>query len=76
MTGQEVSEMFGRPYMGGLDRKGIIATGSQAEIKQEVEAVLQDAPDKFILAADCTLPGDVDWDNIKTAIDTAHAYQR
>ncbi|MFC1975459.1 uroporphyrinogen decarboxylase family protein [Chloroflexota bacterium] len=76
MTGQEVSKMFGRPYMGGLDRKGIIGTGSQAEVKQAVEAVLKDAPDKFILAADCTLPGDVNWDNIKTAIDTAHTYQK
>jgi uroporphyrinogen decarboxylase len=76
MTGQEVSEMFGRPYMGGLDRKGIIATGPQAEIKQAVEAVLKEAPEKFILAADCTLPSDVNWDNIRTAIDTVHTYQR
>jgi uroporphyrinogen decarboxylase len=35
---------------------------------------LQDAPERFILGADCTLPGDVDWDNIKTAIATAHDY--
>ncbi|MCP4682587.1 MAG: hypothetical protein GY864_09665 [Desulfobacterales bacterium] len=76
MTAQEVSKMFDRPYMGGLDRKGIIASGSQAEIKQAVESLLHDAPDKFILAADCTLPGDINWDNIKTAIDTAHTYQR
>ncbi|MBN1218952.1 MAG: hypothetical protein JXM69_08490 [Anaerolineae bacterium] len=76
MTAREVAEMFGRPYMGGLDRKGIIATGSRDEIKQEVERVLCIAPDKFMLAADCTLPGDVNWDNIKTAIDTAHAYRR
>ncbi|MBN1992437.1 MAG: hypothetical protein JW953_07005 [Anaerolineae bacterium] len=34
------------------------------------------APDKFILAADCTLPADVDWDNVKTAINTAHEYKR
>jgi uroporphyrinogen decarboxylase len=75
LSARQVSQMFGRPYMGGLDRKGVIATGSQAEIRREVQAVLEDAPDRFILAADCTLPGDVDWDNIKTAIETAHAFK-
>ena len=75
LTGQDVSAMFGRPFMGGLERKGVIATGSRAGIKQTVETVLAQAPDKFSLAADCTLPGDVNWDNIKTAIDTAHAYK-
>ena len=76
LSGQEISEMFGRPFMGGLERKGVIATGSEIEIKQEVERVLSHAPDKFFLAADCTLPNDVNWDNIKTAISTAHLYKR
>jgi len=75
ITAQEVSDMFGRPFMGGLERKGIIATGSQAEIKRTVENVLTQAPDKFILAADCTLPSDTDWENIRIAISTAHEYQ-
>ncbi len=75
ITAREVSDMFGRPFMGGLERKGIIATGSQAEIKRTVEGVLAEAPDKFILAADCTLPGGIDWENIRTAISTAHEYQ-
>jgi uroporphyrinogen decarboxylase len=75
LSGQEISELFGRPYMGGLDRLGVIATGSQADVQQEVENVLRNAPDKFMLAADCTLPHDVSWDNIKTAIATAHTYQ-
>jgi uroporphyrinogen decarboxylase len=69
-----LSQMFNRPFMGGLERKGTIAQGSQAEVRQAVTDVLQDAPEKFILGADCTLPGDVDWDNIKTAITTAHNY--
>jgi len=75
MTGQEISRMFGRPYMGGLDRKGIIATGDKAEIMETVQGVLKNAPDKFILGADCTLPGDINWDNIKTAIATAHDFK-
>ena len=64
--------MFGRPYMGGMDRKGILVSGNKSEIKQRVKELLQDAPDQFILGADCTLPSDIDWDNIKTAIATAH----
>ena len=72
----QLSQMFGRPFMGGMERKGIIAQGSQGDVKQAVEDVLADAPDRFILGADCTLPGDVNWDNIKTAIATAHAYTK
>lgn len=76
LTGQEVSQMFGRPYMGGMERKGIITSGSLGEIEQTVENVLRQAPEKFILAADCTVPSDIDWDNIRTAIATAHRYRR
>jgi uroporphyrinogen decarboxylase len=73
MMPQEVSDMFGRPYMGGLDRHGIIVSGSTDEITQAVQDVLDQASDKFFLAADCTLPSDIDWDNIRTAIAAAHA---
>ncbi|MBN1286340.1 MAG: hypothetical protein JXB47_13160 [Anaerolineae bacterium] len=76
LTGKEVARLFNRPYMGGLDRKGIIVSGRAAEIEQAVEDVMRGAPDKFMLGADCTLPGDIDWDNIKTAIAAAHAYRR
>jgi len=76
ISGKEVSRMFRRPFMGGMDRKGIIATGNDAQIKERVLEVLKEAPDKFILGADCTLPDDVNWDNIKTAISTAHEYTR
>lgn len=73
--GTDISQMFGRPFMGGLDRKGVLVTGSKDDITKAVTEVLDEAPDKFILAADCTLPSDIDWDNIKTAIATAHAYK-
>jgi uroporphyrinogen decarboxylase len=59
--------------MGGLDRKGVIATGSTREVEEVVEEVLRTAPDRFILGADCTVPGETSWDNLKTAIATAHA---
>jgi uroporphyrinogen decarboxylase len=76
MTAGEAARLFGRPYMGGLDRHGTIVTGSPDEIEAVVQEVLQGAPDRFILGADCTLPSDVDWDNIKAAIAAAHAYRR
>jgi len=76
LTGREISHMFGRPFMGGLDRKGIIVTGSEAEITDAVLDVLKEAPQKFILAADCTLPSDINWNNIRTVIATAHEFRR
>ena len=76
LSGQEIADLFGRPFMGGLERKGVIVIGSKAEIEAEVQTVLQDAPDKFMLAADCTLPLDVSWDNVKMAISTAHHFKK
>ncbi len=70
---REVARMFARPYMGGLNRKGVLSTGTQAEVAQAARAVLDAAPERFILGADCTVPGETPWDNLKTAIDTAHA---
>ncbi len=68
----EIARMFKRPCMGGLDRHGIIATGSPREVRQAVADVLKAAPSPFILGADCTLPADTDWANIRAAIDAAH----
>jgi len=76
ITMKQASNMFGRPFMGGMERKGIIATGSKEDVRLTVEGVLSEAPDKFILGADCTVPGDTPWDNIRTAISTAHSYLR
>jgi len=75
-SAKEIAEMFGRPFMGGLDRHGAIATGTKAEIESAVRSAIDTAPDDFILGADCTLPSDTDWENIKTAISVAHNYGR
>ena len=75
-TGADVSNMFDRPFMGGMDRHGIIVSGTKAEIQAEVIDICQQAPQNCILGADCTLPGDINWDNIKLAIDTAHNFER
>jgi uroporphyrinogen decarboxylase len=75
MSPKDLSDIFGRPFMGGLERKGVIATGSLEEIRQAVAGVLAEAPERFILAADCTVPSDTPWEHLKTAIDTAHRYR-
>ena len=75
MSPREAGQLFGRPYMGGLDRHGVLVSGSEDEIRTAVRDVLADAPERFILGADCTLPGDIDWDRIRVAIETAHAHR-
>jgi uroporphyrinogen decarboxylase len=72
---KEMAQLFGRPFMGGMERLGVIATGSPDAIRQAAEGVLAEAPDRFILAADCTIPSATPWENVKTAIDTAHQYR-
>jgi uroporphyrinogen decarboxylase len=72
MQPSDVAQMFGRPFMGGLERLGVIATGSPDAIRQAAEGVLAQAPDRFILAADCTIPSSTPWEHVKAAIDTAH----
>jgi uroporphyrinogen decarboxylase len=75
LTAKEAAQLFGRPFMGGLERKGVIATGNAQAIRQAVGIVLKGAPERFILAADCTVPSETPWENLKTAIDTAHQYR-
>jgi len=75
MSPTDVAQMFGRPFMGGLERKGVITTGGLDEIRQAAAGVLAQAPERFILAADCTVPSDTPWEHLKTAIDTAHHYR-
>jgi uroporphyrinogen decarboxylase len=72
---RELAQLFGRPIMGGMDRKGVIATGTNEEVRREAEAVLKSAPDRFILGADCTVPGENRWEAIRTAIAAAHAHR-
>jgi uroporphyrinogen decarboxylase len=74
-TPQEVSRLLGRPFMGGLNRKGVLATGSPQQIRAEVERVIHTAPERFILGADCTVPSETNWDNLKLAISVAHEHR-
>ena len=73
---QAAAELFQRPYMGGLERLGILATGTPEQVRQATEAVLRAAPRQFLLGADCTVPSDTSWDNLRAAIETAHSWER
>lgn len=75
ITAKELYTLFNRPIMGGMKKNGIIASGTQDEVREEVNKVLSQAPEKFVLAASCTVPGNTDWDNIRAAVDTAHHYK-
>jgi uroporphyrinogen decarboxylase len=76
LTLDEAAKMFDRPFMGGMERTGVIATGTPDQIRALVDKILDAAPEHFILGADCTVPGDTPWENLKTAIDTAHRRPR
>jgi uroporphyrinogen decarboxylase len=72
LTPEEAAALFGRPFMGGMQRKGVIATGSAGAIQAAAAEVLARAPARFILAADCTVPAETPWSNLRAAIDVAH----
>jgi uroporphyrinogen decarboxylase len=76
LSPKDVSQLFGRPFMGGLERKGALATGNLEAIQQTVTDVLAQTPERFILAADCTVPSDTPWRHLRTAIETAHQYRK
>jgi len=75
--GREVSlstlyHQFGRPVLGGMDRLGVIATGTEEEVRSEARRVLEGAFPGMILGADCTVPADTPWSNLAAAINEAH----
>ncbi len=72
MSPQEISKLFKRPYMGGLDRHGILAKGTPEQLEAEIKRVVKSAPKQFILAADCTVAGDTGWNRLRHAISVAH----
>jgi uroporphyrinogen-III decarboxylase len=48
------------------------STPDKEAIVAKVQGLLDAAPERYMLGADCTIPSDTDWDNIRLAIDTAH----
>jgi len=76
LTGKNISQIFNKPFMGGLDRHGTLLSGTPDKIQSAIEDVILSSPDNFILGADCTVPGETNWDNLKTAISFAHNYRK
>ena len=75
ISAREVAGMFKRPFMGGLNRLGILAKGTAEEARAAARAALAQLPDGSILAADCTVPGTTSWDNLRAAIEEAHTFR-
>ena len=73
---KEAQQRFGRPIFGGLDRYGTIAKGTIEEAKAEVDKVMENASPNFMLGADCTVPGDTDWEKLRAIIDYAHTWRQ
>ena len=77
LSGQQISEqqitkLFKRPFMGGMDRHGVIAKGTPAQVEAEIRQVLKNSPRQMILGADCTVEADTNWDQLAQAISVAH----
>ena len=72
MNAGAIAKAFGRPYMGGMDRHGVLVKGSEAEVRAEVRRVVKSAPRQFLLGADCTVAAETDWKRLRVAIDAAH----
>lgn len=76
ITPAEVSKMYNRPFMGGMERLGILANGSIDEVRAAASEACALLPDHAILGADCTVPAATSWDNLKVAIEVAHTFRR
>ncbi|HWB59968.1 MAG TPA: uroporphyrinogen decarboxylase family protein [Chthoniobacteraceae bacterium] len=74
-TPKQAAGLFQRPIMGGLDRLGVLATGTPDQVRQATLEVLKNAPPNFILGADCTVDSKTPLENLQTAIRTAHEYR-
>jgi uroporphyrinogen decarboxylase len=72
---RHAAEIFKRPIMGGLDRHGIVSTGSPEEVRKATVEVLKNAPANFIPGADCTVSLQIPLENLKVAIRIAHEYR-
>ena len=65
-------ELFGRPVLGGYDRKGEFNTLSADEVKEATRMILKENPaGRVMIGADCTV-GSAPLANIQAAVAAAH----
>jgi len=72
LSTRQIAKDFKRPFMGGMDRHGVLATGTPAQVETEIRRVVSNSPQSFLLGADCTVEADTDWSRLKHAISIAH----
>ena len=71
---RETYEMFGRPVLGGFNRKAEIGTASPEKVAEMARDIIAGGPrGKMILGADCSVPSPLQTvDNIHAAVSAAH----
>ena len=75
LTLSRAAEIFKRPVMGGIDRHGILVTGTPEQAAAAAREALKDAPANVILGADCTIDPKTPIANLRAAIETAHRFR-
>lgn len=69
---EEGRELFQKPILGGLDNHGVLIEGSLEEIRAEAKKIIKTMGKRgFMLGADCTVPGNIDWARLKAAVEAA-----
>lgn len=72
---KQISKIYGRPIMGGMNRLGNLAKGDIQECFEEVDRIMsKEAPQNFFLGADCTVP-DADAKKLRAVIDYVHSWR-
>lgn len=67
---QEGQALFKRPVVGGMGDRGIIVDGSPEAIQGAVREIITDFGSRgLMIGADCTLPTDIDVNNIRLAVE-------
>lgn len=69
---EEGRELFQKPILGGLDNHGVLVEGSLEAIRQETQKIIEAMGKRgFMLGADCTVPGEIDWARLRAAVEAA-----
>jgi uroporphyrinogen decarboxylase len=76
MSWPALAALFKRPMFGGLAKRGVLSTGTQAEVESATLDLLTKAPARFMLGSECTVPGKTPWDNLRAAVRTAHQFKK
>lgn len=77
LTLKEISKLFGRPVLGGLNnRSKALYEGTFEELKAEVDEILKNAPANFIFGADDSVRNNVDQEKLRKIVDYIHTWRQ